>query len=396
MDLAARPGGYPARREQRKESRGPAVMSKRLTKADVSRLLADPSGESRADAAAKIAGQYENGILSPREREIAEEIIRLMARDAEVRVREALATHLKACDELPPDVARTLASDVDSVALPMLQFSSVLTDPDLIAVVRGTDVGRQVAVASRNEISASVAQSLAEHGFEPAVAALMGNAAANVEERAFQTALDRFPASVSITANMVHRAKLPVTVAERLVTLVSDALKDHLVTNHDLSESVATDLVMQSRERATVGLLSPDADDAAAARLIQSLRANGRLTPSLMLRALCMGDVTFFEVAIAALAGVPVANARKLAHDQGSLGLKALYDKAHLPDSLYSAFRAAVDVIHETEFNTDPRDRGQYRRRVMERILTQFDHLGAIGGENLDYLVAKLSKLEVA
>jgi len=30
----------------------------------------------------------------------------------------------------------------------------------------------------------------------------------------------------------------------------------------------------------------------------------------------------------------------------------------------------------------------------MERILTQFEHLGSIGRDNLDYLVDKLARLE--
>ena len=51
-------------------------------------------------------------------------------------------------------------------------------------------------------------------------------------------------------------------------------------------------------------------------------------------------------------------------------------------------------LIHETEYDGGPADRDRYRRRVMERILTQFEHLGSIGRDNLDYLVDKLARLE--
>ena len=371
-------------------------MTHQLTKADVSRLLANPSGVARAEAAAKIAVQFDQESLSPREREIALEIIRLMAQDAEVRVREALAVHLKECDELPRDVALALARDVAKVALPVLQYSCVLTDPDLIEIVRDRDPDKQVAIAGRKRVSPPVSLSLVQHGGETAVATLMTNDGAEIADAALQTALDRFPTSAAVTESMAHRISLPVTVAERLVSLVSDALKDHLVANHDLPPEIATDLVLQSRERATLGLLSPDADQAAAERLIRRLKATGRLTPSLVLRALCLGDVMFLEVALAVLAEVPTENARVLLHDKGALGFKAIYDKARLPGSLFAAFRAALDVIHDTEHEGVTHDRDEFRRRVMERILTQFEHLGAIGGENLDYHVAKLSKLKVA
>ena len=371
-------------------------MTNRLTKADVARLLANPSGEERAEAAAKIAVQFDQHTLSPREREIAGEIIRLMARDAEVRVREALALHLKECDDLPRDVAQALARDVATVALPVLQYSSVLADPDLIEIVRDRNPEKQVAIAGRKTVSAPLSQTLVQHGAETAVATLMSNKGAEIAEAAFQSALDRFAASATVTENMVHRNFLPATVGERLVSLVSDALKDHLVANHDLPPEIATDLVLQSRERATLGLISPDADQAVAERLIRHLQTSGRLTPSLVLRALCLGDVMFLEVALGVLAGVPVSNARVLLHDKGPLGFKAIYDKAKLPESLVAAFRAALDVIHDMEHEGAAKDGDDFRRRVMERILTQFEHLGPIGGENLDYLVAKLVKLEAA
>ena len=51
---------------------------------------------------------------------------------------------------------------------------------------------------------------------------------------------------------MVHRANLPATIAERLVVMVSDKLQAYLVSHHELPASLATDIVLQSRERATL------------------------------------------------------------------------------------------------------------------------------------------------
>lgn len=367
-----------------------------LSKADVNRLLSDPSGDARAETAAKIARQFAQTSLSPSERELAEQIIRVMARDAEIRVREALSVNLKDCDELPADVATALARDVRTVSLPVLQFSNVLSDADLIEIVRARDPDKQVAIAQRKSVSENLSYSLTEDGAEAAVATLMKNPGAALNEGSLLVALERFPSSEAVTEGMARRASLPGTVVERLVSHVSDALKNYLVAHHELSATVADDLTVQSRERATVGLLNPDADDAEVQKLALQLKASGRLTPSLILRALCMGDIVFFEVALATLAGVPVGNARALVHDKGSLGLRAIYDKASLPDGLFAAFRTAVDVIHETAFDGEPGDRERYTCRVMERILTQFDHLGPIGPENVDYLVDKLARLKSA
>ena len=100
-----------------------------LSQDDVVRLLTDPSGTARAAAAAKIAADFGQGGMGPAERKIAEEIFRLMVRDAEVRVREALAQNLKRSRDVPHEVILALAKDADSVAEPgthsVLQASHV-------------------------------------------------------------------------------------------------------------------------------------------------------------------------------------------------------------------------------------------------------------------------------
>ena len=108
------------------------MTRKTLTQDDVARLLTDPSAQTRAETAAKIAQDFGADRLTPEEREMAQEIFRIMAKDAEVRVREALSFNLKENSAIPHEVAKAFAQDVDLVALPILQFSEVLTDEDLI------------------------------------------------------------------------------------------------------------------------------------------------------------------------------------------------------------------------------------------------------------------------
>ncbi len=371
-------------------------MTDRLTEADVSRLLSNSSAQVRAQTAVKIATEFDGGALTLHERLIAEDIIRKMVKDAEVLVREALSNHLKECDELPHDIAASLARDVDAVALPMLQFSDVLTDADLVEIVRTQSPMKQMAVAQRETVSSELADALVKTEREDIVAAVVSNEGADLSERSLQKALDKFGSSDAVKSPMVRRGRLPITVAERLVTLVSEAMQEYLVTHHELAGAVASDLILQSRERATMKLLSEESDELDVERLVGQLKANGRLTPTIILRALCMGDIAFFEASLATLAEVPITNARMLIHDEGSLGLEALYDKANLPKILFPAMRTAIEVLRETDFDCGPNDRDRYKCRVLERILTQFESIGTIGSDNLDYLMSKLGKLGAA
>jgi len=106
-----------------------------------------------------------------------------------------------------------------------------------------------------------------------------------------------------------------------------------------------------------------------------------------MLRAAFTGDMRLCEEAFSQLAGIPVHKAWILLHDAGPLGLRAIYDRAKMPEVLYPAFRVALDVFHETELDGLPHDRERFERRMLERILTQYEHLAT---DDLGFLLDRL------
>jgi uncharacterized protein (DUF2336 family) len=318
-----------------------------LSAEDVQRLMADGSADARVGAAEKVAGAFGSGVLSDAERAIAEDIFRTLVKDAEERVRRALSDNLKAVPHLAEDVAGALARDEsDSVALPVLRHSSALPDDVLIEILSAAPPARQVAIAE------------------------------------WSTSAETSPPCSAASC----------TVAEKLVSMVSDALKDHLVTHHALPEETATDLVMHSRERATVQLAAEQGGDVSA--LVDQLASNGRLSPSLMLRSVCLGDLTFFETALGRLAGIPLNNARVLIHDEGALGLRSLYDKAGLPRQLFPAFDSAVRQARNAESERTDEDPETRMRRLLEHVLTEHEEIvDEYGIENVDYLLSKFNKL---
>jgi uncharacterized protein (DUF2336 family) len=364
---------------------------------DVNRLTRDPSPATRAGTAAKLAQQFNAASFSPSELQLAEQIFRAMVRDAEVRVREALAANLKHNPLLPHDIAVALAKDVDSVALPVLSVSEVLTTDDLVQIVQSQGSPQRLdAIAGRPHVDTAVSAAIVDIGSENVVAKLLANPGADFAEPTLHKVVDKFGDNENIQAPLVHRNALPVTVAERLVTHVAEHLRAHLLANHPISADLALDLVLQSRERVTVGL-AMGVSEASLAALVSQLKNNNRLTASLVLRAVCMGNTRFFEHAVAAMANVPVGNARILVHDPGRRGLATVWDKAALPGSYLPAVRAALDVVAQTELDGLALDPERYSRRIIERVLTQYEALGvAFNDDDLEYLLAKVNQLPAA
>ncbi|HJT13852.1 MAG TPA: DUF2336 domain-containing protein [Dongiaceae bacterium] len=366
-------------------------MAQLLTAADVQRLIANPSVEARAETAVKVAEAFELGALSDAERQLAEQIFRVMVQDVEVKVRESLSSHLKSSANLPHDIALKMAKDVEQVALPVLEFSKVLSDSDLIDIVRSSSAEKQTAVAKRAEVSGAVANALIDHGkTSTVVAALAANKGAVLGDVEMKKILDKHGSDVTVTNSLVARPNLPLALSERIVNLVSAGLQDYLVNSHFMSDEMAADLVLSAREKATIMLLPAGAKSADVIEFAQQLHSAGRLSPTLLLRSLCSGDIAFFEAAMSVLSGVPIINARLLIHDQGALGMQSIYQYAHLPLDLFPAFRAAFDVARDMDYDGGDRDRQRFAAKVIERVLTRLEQPDQ---RNADYLMNRLQQL---
>ncbi|PHS27331.1 MAG: hypothetical protein COA85_05190 [Robiginitomaculum sp.] len=364
-----------------------SAMRSKLTDDDVRRLVKGENDEERAIAAHKICRAIDQGPLSRRERQSAESIMEIMSRDAAELVRRSLAVTLKNSPNLPRKLAKILAADIDSIAFPVISSSPSLTDDDLIQVVRSGAALRQVAVAKRKSVSAKVVGVLMAEGREVAVTTALRNNSAQFDTAAYDTALERFGDRAKVTDAFIDRDALPVHISEKLVSLISDEAIGRLMKRHELPPQLAVELAEGARERATIDLVDQAGRTKDMRRFVQQLHLNGRLSPSIILRGLCTGHIVFVEWALAELAAIPHQRAWLMIHDAGTLGLRAIYERAGMPQRLYAAFRAGIDIYHDMDYDGGSQDRERFSKRMMERVLTQFQ---ALPREELDYLLDKL------
>jgi uncharacterized protein (DUF2336 family) len=369
------------------------TMRARLTDADVRMLVKGVSEEERGQAAHKICRCIEQADLTIEERQHAEDILRFMAKDATIIVRRALAVAMKNSLKLPRDVANKLARDMESIALPILEHSPVLSDSDLIEILRAAGPNRQIAIAGRQSLSAMITGEIAESGVPAALERALANDGALFDEEGLERSLERMADRPAIIDAMVERRKLPTTIVEKLLAHATGAAFDHLVNHHALPPQLAIELASGARERATIDLIDQAALQSDIGRFVEQINLQGRLTPSLMMRAICRGHIDFVEHALAELAGVPHARMWLLVHDAGPLGLKNAFERAGLPQRLFPPFRAAIDVYHQIQRERDHlSDRDRFRALMMERVLTLFQ---SVPRDDLDYLLEKLDGISV-
>ncbi|MEL6661380.1 MAG: DUF2336 domain-containing protein [Pseudomonadota bacterium] len=358
-----------------------------LTQDDILRLMKGETPEARASVAHRLCRRMALDVLTQQERAYAEEIMTILARDTAELVRRTLAITLRNSPLLPRGLALELAQDVETVAIPILENSPAFTEQDLIELVLSATSAKQTAIANRGEVTCTLAEVIAEHAAVEAVKTLAANPGADMTDKAFADTIERFPRDEGVQAAIVGREHVPMHIAEKMVSLVSGKVFDLLVNRHQLPAQMAIELASNARERATVDLVDQAGRTEDLPRFVSQLNLNGRLTHSLILRALCVGHMSFVEHALAELSGVPHQRVWLMVHDAGPLGLQAVFDRAALPRRFLPVFRAAVGVYHDTQHDGGRDDRTRFRLRMIERVLTQIQSLPR---EDVDYLLEKL------
>ncbi len=361
-----------------------------LTSEGIERLNADKSPWMRAQTAATLAILFAEGALNERERIYAVSILDVLARDLEQQVRESLSEHVKHCARLPHGIAQKLALDVESVALPIIRYSSVLEEADLMALARDGGTAKQIAVSQRDNLAQAVSDILVDTGKPAVISTLLANETSRIGEASYGKILGVLGGDDKIKALMIERPALPATIVARMVLKVSDSLRQRLIERFGLPQDMAEELTARGRERALSDSIGREATNETMEALTKRLHDDGALTPEFMLRALCTGQLRLFTAAVAARAGVTLGNADELVRDGGQRGMMALYVHAGLPGVLLPAFRAALEIVREKE-STGPRAwRDADTQQILSQLIVAYDCLAP---GHLESVLAQLGRL---
>jgi len=364
--------------------------SPKLSQSDIEKLLSEPNEKTKIELTEKVSSYYNSDDIDQKQKTIIDDIFRAVSKDISAAVREMLAQNVKSNPHLPKDIAQNMINDIDSIALPVLQESQIFTDEEFIEIIKNVSPNKQSAIATRENVSETLCQALIETNHEQVVSNLVKNDGAQLSDTQFTTVLDKFENSPAVQKAFIKRSIIPQTATERLISKMSDQLQNELKKKHTQFSKNIEESFEQGREQATATFTANYTNHRKTRELVQQIHSKNRLTSSLVLRMLCMGDIFFVEESFSQLANIPITNARILIHDGGEAAFESIYQKANLDPKLLPAFKVALEVYTELEINTAEDALITYRRTMIERVLTQYEDMGE---ENLNYLLGKFSDL---
>lgn len=369
----------------------PLPSSYTLSAEDVASLLEDRSAATLLTVTSKIAGTYSHSPMKPADAQAAEQIFRLLLRDTETSVRAALSENVKQSKTLPRDIAMTMARDVEEVALPLLEHSEALTEEDLLELVETTDSPtRQLALSRRDHVPEKLSDALLAKGNDEVANTLVNNIGAELSEKGMTSIVERFPENKPLMSALVSRPLLSAAVAEKLISHVSASLAKTLKDKYKLPDKEIEQEVEKTREGETLKLVRATHDQGEIDKLVHQLQSFHRLTPTIILSALCQGNFAFFETALARLSGIAVSNARALISDRGDLGFRAIYNKSGLPETMFPAVRNLLRSARSLDAEGDKPGTPGYANRLVERLLSQSQSAPA---ENTAYIIALIRRV---
>ncbi len=337
---------------------------------DIRTVMRHSDEDKRTIAAQRICHDIRGNALSKSERAFARKILVYIAKDSAEMVRRALAVTLRNSPKLPREVALKLAKDVDSIAVPVLTHSPVFTDFDLVEILKSKAAAKAVAVAKRISVSDHVARAIIRFGDSSAVAEVAANDGALISERTASDMLALYKDDDLIKESMISRRDLPPRIVEKMIAMVSDALAKQLTRRHAIPADVAVDLAVRTRERAMIDFIDQAWASKEIRALVEAIHAAGRLTPSLILRAVGTGHMRFTEQALAVLSGVSLQKSVLMIHDGGPFGLKAICSQAGLGEHMTHIIRAACVIYRDLEISGQHYDQRGFQERMIERLLT--------------------------
>lgn len=111
-----------------------------------------------------------------------DEVLCQLAELVEVEARSHVAKLLAPLDRAPGNVVVKLANDTIDVAQPLLEFSNVLSDDDLIEIASKQSEEHRVAIAGRQTVTERVGEAIVEHGGAQSMTRLVKNTNAELGE----------------------------------------------------------------------------------------------------------------------------------------------------------------------------------------------------------------------
>lgn len=330
------------------------VAANAATPAEANRFLAeDADPEVRAELARKIGRLLPDLLKSERERvcELTLETLRRIASDQLVRVRKILASEIKAMDCVPKDVVLALAHDIEeTVSVPVLEYSPLLSDTDLLEIIASARAQSALAaVARRRGVSEKISEVIVASLDVQAVAALLANPNALIRENTMERIIDHAEKIALWQGPLIKRSDLSLRALRRIAGFVGVALLRELTDRHGLDDETVQYFKRCLRLRLESDDQTVETKEDKARAEVMAVRDKGKLDERYVEDAVEAGRRDIVIESLAVLVQAERAVIEKIFFSRSAKALTALAWKAGLTMRISFKIQTMLLKLHADE-----------------------------------------------
>lgn len=279
---------------------------------DLLNLAKEPSSEKRRQLLRQITDVFlkDSSEYTEQQSHYFGEIMRKLAYDLEIKVREELAKRLAPEAQAPHTIMKALAYDEISVAAPVLEQSPVLTQNDLIEISQIKDQDHLLAITKRDDIGETLSDVIVQRGNDDTVESLLRNAKVQFANDTIQKIAVRAQKSTQLQEPFIERDDVERDIVIGLYSYVAENLKEKILDNCDydretiepLLQNITSDFSLQQANLVQ--------------ERIERMAEAGKLDETMLVRFLKEQQPLEFLLGLAKIADLDVATARRIIEDK--------------------------------------------------------------------------------
>lgn len=333
-----------------------AVAGNEDTPLQADAILANDESENvREELAAKIARLLPSldVVKADKVTEMVLEIVAVLAADRAMKVRQIIAQEIKSLENMPVQIVEQLAWDAeDQVAMPVLEYSPLLSDRQLVEIIRsGIDGGALAAIARRYKLTSPVTAAVVRCRNEESITALMENETASIDEETYLDVSDMASRSTMVCDKLIERNDLMLSTIRRVATFVGNAVIDRILERNqarlNLEEGTVRDIRQNVAERIKKGDADKDPLPGAEAReKAEKLFEADKLGNKAIAKAIEQGDRWFIFHSLALLTGFTWENVRDAINSKSGKSVAAISWKAGLSAKLALSMQMKIASLN--------------------------------------------------
>lgn len=262
--------------------------------------------------------------LSFTEVELVTDVLLNVVLQAEKDLRAAISERVAAMEELPLRLALSLANDSIDVADPVLRFSQVLNDMDLVYIIKSQKSNHWQAIADRKKMSDVVMNALADTKDIDTAVVLSRNENVTLSSYSMDIFSDMTAHSNELATSLLNRPEFPEALASKVYELVSSDIKKTVKREYHGQNIAQIEKIVDDVTSELSGHPIDDTESNSMIVAAEMMMSKGTLSPQAMVQNLKRGQIQNFMAMFSVYCGLSLDVVLKVLQQNTGQGLAVI------------------------------------------------------------------------